>query len=114
MNLIEGLKLDVTAVEMREHALRRAEHHKGRAELYESKMKEIEDLQKSADDSQRQISKVSNSNTNPVDSLETSAKNHRRKERFFRFSAEHFVEGSVYRLDIQELAHFEFAPDMRY
>jgi hypothetical protein len=108
-NVIVGLYLDVPAAEPAEHARRRSAHHGERARIYDEEVTKIEKLQRDADKETRTLHKGSVSNS-PVEGLDRSAKNHKAKERFFAFAAEHFVKDKVYRLAVSDLSAFEIAP----
>lgn len=111
--IIIGFSLDITSLELREYCEKRAEHHGKRANLYEAEAKKISDIKQGDDVETQMVSKVSN-NQDPVKELERSAKEHRKRERFFGFASEHFAKGRVYRLNHSDLSILEIVPSRGY
>src|SRR4051812_14806701 len=108
--LTNGIKLHIKGSELVEHFNTRAKYHGNRADLYQSKMAEIEALRKSGDDAANKSVGKGMSNSDPLDSLEASFKDHQSKSRFFSFSATHLVEDMIYICDISDLVTYELAP----
>lgn len=107
--IITGFSLDIDAVELAKYAQRRAGHHKSRADLYEEEVEKIAAIKKGDDTQEQLVSKFAN-NADPVAELDKSAKNHRKRERFFAFAAEHFSAGATYRLAVTDLTVLEILP----
>jgi hypothetical protein len=97
--MIEGLKIDVPSAELVEHLETRVRHHRERRTFYETQAASfLEGAEQFA---------VANVTNDPVHGLESSAKSHSQREAFFRFLAEHVVEGETYRLDERDLERLE-------
>lgn len=96
--MIEGLKIEIGASELRDHLIKRATYHKDKREFY---TKQALSLREGGIQNE-----VANSN-NPVQSLEQSAKSHGEREAFFRFLGDHIVLSEDYRLSEQDLTRIE-------
>jgi len=100
--MIEGLHLDIASSELREHLEKRVQHHLARAEQYAKQAKEFEDEQPS--DGAAAFKNTANS---PLDSLKSSAKNHKHRASKFAFMSKHLVQSETYRLTVHELQELE-------
>ncbi len=107
--LIEGFKLDVPGLQMKEHMIVRSKYHFERMEAYKVQMANLLELQKTADENSQGISKGSG-HRDPIESLKISAKDHEKKYRFFTLGATFIIEGAVYRLSWQDMQQSEMAP----
>ena len=111
--IIQGFSLDIPSQELAAYATKRAEHHGKRADLYEAEVKKIADIKKGDDMETKMISKFSHG-SDPLEELQKSAQNHRKRERFFSFAAEHFANGRTYRLRHDDLTILEIIPGRGY
>lgn len=119
--MIEGLKLRVTASELRIHLNERSSYHKGRAE---TKAKELVELRAIAErlktsltpESLSTMTKISNSSSYSMDpndaceSLERDVRTHNNKALMFSFFAEHLFDED-YTLSSSDLMTIEVLRD---
>jgi hypothetical protein len=96
--MIQGLQIDVSSTELKEHIQGRAKHHKEKAEWYE---KQVRNLKEGG------VTESMASN-DPTSSLQRSAEEHRQKFGFFSFMADHIVPNETYRLTEHDLSRLEF------
>lgn len=96
--MIEGIKIDVSSDELRDHLQARANYHDDKQAFYSTQAQSLKD------GGIRSEAAVSN---DPVNSLEQSARSHGEREAFFRFLAEHLVDDETYRLSEQDLTRIE-------
>lgn len=95
--MIEGIKLDFDAAELKSHMETRAKFHEEKAEWY---AKQIASLKEGRAESR-------NVTNDPISSLENSASSHRAKSQLFRILAAHVIDGEKYRLSDAELERLE-------
>jgi len=95
--MIDGLKLEMTSDELREHIGRRAAYHRERLTFYEGQIVAL-----------RQGGvEQSTATNNPIQSLAESAKGHRSKVELFEFMQQHVVPNETYRLSESDLGRLE-------
>jgi hypothetical protein len=97
MNLIDGLKIELSSHELKTTLLERYEHHKGKASFYAS---QVSAMGKQGIEQQH----VTN---DPVASLKASQRSHEERTAFFRFLADHVIPESIYRLTEHDLTRLE-------
>lgn len=102
--MIEGLKLDVSGKELKEHMLKRAVEHEKKAGLYVKQIGAIQEAQDQDDDERDSWANVSN---DPKADLRRRMKDHKTKAGLFRFMADHVLVDEMYRLDDSDLARIE-------
>ena len=95
--MIEGLKIDIEADELKAHLDSRAEYHEGKAKFYGEQVASLK---------AGGVGAVAQSN-DPVSSLQSSAKQHKDRAGFYRFMSEHIILGETYRLDESDLGRLE-------
>ena len=95
---IEGLKIQVTTDELREHVNQRTAFHREKAEWYQS---QIEALQTGGLQSDLRMS------GDPVQTLKAHQETHRNKRSYFGFLSDHLVPDEVYILTERDLADLE-------
>jgi len=107
--VIEGVKIDLSYAELRDHLLGRAEHHLARATFYESRAGELDKGIRELDlEDEEMVNAFSNSGRgDPRDGLRRSAKEHRNKRVYYEFLAGHLVATETYRLTENDLARIE-------
>lgn len=96
--MINGLCIDVSAKELREHLAARADYHEKKAKWYRGQAIALNKGTVSTG--------ISN---DPVRSLEGSERQHREKAAFFRFMELHIVKNETYRLSQDDLGQIELA-----
>lgn len=97
--MIEGLKFDISADEMKAHLTSRMKHHDERVEFYSKQAAALESGRAEG---------MNYTGGDPVRALRDKQVEHTRKVSLFDFLREHLVKGEVYRLDESELAKLEF------
>ncbi len=90
--MINGLHVDVSAKELREHLAVRAEYHVKKAKWYKSQAAAL-----------TQGGAATGMSNDPVRSLEESEQRHREKAAYFRFMERHIVQNETYRLSQDDL-----------
>jgi hypothetical protein len=93
--MIEGLKLDFTTEQLRQHLKTKIAHHEERVTFY---TKQVDSLKG------EEFAAVSG---NPIMQLQTKLGEHRRKATLFRIIAEHLVPNEMYRLGDNDLERIE-------
>ena len=96
--MIEGVKIDLSAAELRQHLNARAEFHKRKADWYADRVRDLG----------AELPPDPNVSNNPTHSLQRSAEDHKNRYVFFRLLADHVIE-DTYRLSQGDLAALEFA-----
>jgi hypothetical protein len=96
--VIQGVQIELTTEQLRDHIAARAEHHRGRAAWYGAQVRQLH-----AGGVREQ--RVSN---DPVSSLEGSQEEHQRKAALFAFLAEHLIPDETYRLSEHDFTRLEF------
>lgn len=97
--MIEGIRIDVPAEELKEHILDRAKDHTDKAISYQRKVKVLEEADLAR----------THTSLDPIGDLDRKVKEHQDKAAYFLFMAEHLVMDETYRLDQSELARLEIA-----
>lgn len=97
--MIEGILIELSTLELREHLRLRESYHTEKRTFYET---QIEALLSGG------VGRSGASN-DPVGSLERSVKEHGDKQAFFAFLAEHLVPDEIYRLSESDFVRMEFA-----
>ncbi len=95
--MIEGLKVDVKAEELREMLTKRADEVAKKAVLFETKGGEMQSAMANFEDEEGLG--LTAGNADPVKSAKRLAQGYRSEERNLRFVAAHLVDGEVYRID---------------
>lgn len=95
--MIDGLKIDVTSLELADQLNRRAEFH---AEKIKWCARQVEALEGGG----LEHHAVTN---DPIHSLENNKRNHENRYAYFRFMAEHVIPGETYRLSESDLTRLE-------
>jgi hypothetical protein len=99
--IIEGLHVDVSSTELKLLLLGRLKYHEDKAGFYEKQLVEMKKLDQVMAEEAAQIGKTSN--RSPAESIDGAIKNHKDQAIFYKFVAEHVIEGATYRLDEQDL-----------
>jgi len=94
--MIEGIKIELDANELRQIVTARAAHHQKRATWYAEQIAAL---------CAGGVSE--HGSVNPVSSLRNREAEHRQRAALLRFVADHVIAGEVYRLSQQELSRFE-------
>lgn len=94
--MIEGIKIELSSKELRDHLLERVSYHDGKRAFYEG---QVASLRAGGVNEQA----VSN---DPVSSLEMSARRHSERADFFSFMADHLID-ETYRLSESDLTRIE-------
>ena len=97
--MIEGLMIEVTSEELRQHLGDRADHHRRKTEFYAKQVTSLEEGGLDQD----------GSTADPVSNLARRGRLHREKASYFSFMAEHLIEGERYRLSQEDLSAIEIA-----
>jgi hypothetical protein len=100
--VIEGLHIDVTSVELKEHIADRAAHHKKRAEWYAQQAQQLETGHLRTADMDRHSRSY-----DPLDGLLAKRNEHVSKAAYFQFICDHLVPNETYRLKEDDLARLE-------
>lgn len=103
--MIEGLKFDISADEMKDHFEERMGYHVARKDWY---LGQVSNLEKGLAEPQQYTQ------GDPVKNLKDSAEGHLKKAAFFQFLFEHIIEDETYRLEQDELVKLEFIPGRVY
>jgi hypothetical protein len=103
--MIEGLKLDFSGKELREHLKKKSSHHQERSEFYSRQADALvagnaEAMQYSGGD--------------PVKALRDKAAEHKRRSEMFTLLQTHITESETYRLEDKDLIRLEFISAMRF
>jgi len=103
--MIEGLKLDFSGKELREHLKKKSNHHLERSEFYTKQAASLvagnaEAMQYSGGD--------------PVKALRDKAAEHKRKSEMFSLLYTHVSESETYRLQDVDLTRLEFISAARF
>ena len=96
MHLIEGLKITVSADELRSHLQNKAEFHAEKAAFYGEQVAAL-----------RKEVLPSGQSNDPVSSLQGSERQHRAKWAYFSFLASHVIPGEEYLLSERDLEAVE-------
>jgi hypothetical protein len=96
--MINGLCIDVSAKELREHLAARADHHAEKAEWYKGQAAALS-----------KGGAGTGMSNDPVSSLEESGQRHQEKAAYFRFMEQHLVENETYRLSQEDLGQIELS-----
>ena len=96
--MINGLHVDVSAKELKEHLATRADHHVRKAKWYKSQAAAL-----------NQGGAATGMSNDPVRSLEASEEQHREKAAYFRFMERHLVKNETYRLSQDDLSQIELS-----
>lgn len=95
--MIEGLKISVPSDELKAHLQDRSDYHDERASFYKH---QVRNLTEGGVDR-------SGATLDPVSSLEQQEKQHRNKQAFFKFLANHIIPKEDYLLTERELEAIE-------
>lgn len=97
--MIEGLKLDFSGSELRQHLARKCNHHQERCAFY---AKQADSLVAG------NVEAVQYSGGDPVKALRDKAGEHKRKSEMFLLLHDHVTESETYRLEDKDLTRLEF------
>lgn len=111
--MIEGLKLDFTTAQVKEHAQARQQHHNEREKFYSD---QAALLKKDADNMNvaGEKSTQNYSGGSPVEQLENNARLHKQKAQIFGVIKDHLMPNEIYRLETDDLERYEFIYSRRY
>jgi hypothetical protein len=103
--MIEGLKLDFSGRELREHLKKKSGYHQERTEFYSRQADALvagnaEAMQYSGGD--------------PVKTLRDKAMEHKRRSEMFTLLQTHVIESETYRLEDKDLIRLEFISAVRF
>ena len=103
--MIEGLKLDFSGRELREHLKKKSGYHQERNEFYSRQADALvagnaEAMQYSGGD--------------PVKTLRDKAVEHKRRSEMFTLLQTHVIENETYRLEDKDLIRLEFISAVRF
>lgn len=101
--MIEGLKFDVPADELKTLIEERMIHHNERALFYQEKANGLEGAEA-----------MEYTNGDPVRNLRDKQKQHESKTQMFTFLRDHIVAGEVYRLQENDLTRLEIITGFRF
>ena len=96
--MIEGLHIQTTSQELKEHLEERANYHRDKAEWYSD---QVDSLAKG-------IERTRMTN-DPMWSLEESLRSHQNRASYFAFMAEHIISNEEYRLSQEDLGQIELS-----
>jgi hypothetical protein len=95
--MIEGLKIDVSSIKLKDYLIQRAVYHKERAERHGSQINLL-----------REVGLAPNgASDDPVSGLEQSVNDHLHRMDYFMDLADHLVQDETYRLSESHLARIE-------
>lgn len=95
--MIEGIRIDLSTAELREHLQQRVEFHAEKAKWYADRAQELKDVGSE------------NKSNDPASSLRASAKDHENRRAFFAFVASHLIPDETYRLEESDFIRLEFS-----
>lgn len=104
--MIEGIKLEIPSEEMKTLIKSRIPHHEAKAKFYDEQASKLKEIMKATDGEAVQGGN-NNSLTNNTGGLESSAKTHKDKVKFFKFMHDHIIPNEQYRLQHNDLVHLE-------
>jgi hypothetical protein len=96
--MIEGIKIQMTTEQLRDHVAERADFHANKAEWYRKNADNLRDGGLKAE---------ANISNDPTSSLERSCESHRERATFFRIIAVNLIPDETYRLSESDLARLE-------
>lgn len=96
--MIQGLQIELSSDEIRQHLKNRVSYHSDKAEWYEG---QIDSLSAGL----REQPNISN---DPVSSLRRSLSEHQNKAAFFAVLRDHIIPDETYRLSEHDLGRLEF------
>ena len=97
MNLIDGIKIDVTSAELKTTLEQRRDHHREKTAFYKQQVANME----------QQGVAQHNVTNDPVASLKSSWRQHEERQAFFAYLAEHVIPEATYRLSEHDLTRLE-------
>ena len=107
--MIEGLKLDVRAEELKTRIGARIAEHQARVDAYARQLKRLADIEPEPDDDDV-VSEIRGGGS-PRSAVERKHQQHSERVSLLTFLRDHLVEGEVYRLSQEDLRFAEFLPD---
>jgi len=99
---IMGLQVDVKSAELKKIISSRVEYHQNKAEAYEAQAGKLRATIKGIEED-NEVGKVTNSNGDPAQNMETKAKEHKDKAVHFQFLLDHVIVDETYRLSTEDL-----------
>lgn len=103
--MIDGIRIQVTAQEMRSLLSARADHHEERAAFYKAEAERFE---------ANKVESMNYTNGDPTRQLKEKHAEHEGLVPYFRFCAEHVPMGEAYELDEEDLRTLGICPPRRY
>ena len=97
--MIEGIRIDISSSELKEHLEERAEFHRKKSEWYSTQVTSLRE---------GGVTPAPMSN-DPVASLANSASGHKEKAAYFSFLAQHLIPDELYRLTEDDMGNIELA-----
>jgi hypothetical protein len=98
--MIEGVKIDISTDELKDHLSERASYHQEKQAFYEGQVESL----KAGHVGEMDKGAISN---DPVSQLEGSARRHKETAALFQFISDHLVPNEVYRLEERDLTRLE-------
>ena len=95
--MIEGIKVQLSTGELKDHLTERAEHHRQKTDFYAG---QVAALVANGEESQA-------ATLDPIKALEKRAEVHRARADYFQTLADHLIEGETYRLADSDLTRIE-------
>jgi len=97
--VIEGIKIEMSTAELRDHVQARADFHEAKAKWYRDHAASLREGR----DPELNLS------NDPVSSLERSRESHEQKAAYFKIIAKYLIASETYRLAETDLARLEFS-----
>lgn len=95
--MIEGLKITIKGIELKEYLLERVEYHNQKLERYREKIEGLEELQE----------QDAHTSVDPVRDLRNHMEKHHSKATYFAFLAEHLNVQETYLLAESDMRRIE-------
>jgi len=96
--VIEGLKFQMAAAELREHLMARIDHHTERAGWYQQKSDELV---------AGGVTSANMTNGDPVGAMRAKQRQHEQSVKLFSFMRDHVADGETYQLADADLQRIE-------
>lgn len=110
--VIEGLKIDVPAAELKKMLEGRLEYHQAKAKAYEEQQAQLQKVEDQLGEEAKKLSKVSHATV--AETLESSIKKHKDQIIYYKFMAEHVIPNKTYRLQEHDLTRLGVQSNHHY
>ena len=96
--MIDGIKVQLTTGQLRDHLMKRVRYHEEKRDLYAGQVQALEAGGERQD----------NASLDPVRALKDRASQHSSKAELFRILADHLIPDETYRIADHDLTRIEF------